>query len=208
VPVTPTHIAGMDRAGPSRTYVSEPEQITRTPVVTSRHAMSPFIVSTILPGFLFLGPEIANNEDIAVLRTMGVKRILNVAMDCEDGAGMGLRETFERYLKIPLRDTVEESGVGKGMRDSCDFLGEFWVTQGARARLTEQTTHDFTTRQPMSTVELASPAQSRSFSRTSSTRTRGPSRLRMRTLPNAAKAYRPTSASSPSSCSSKRPNWA
>lgn len=125
-PNNPMSIPPSPRANGKTTqiYHDEPDSIPRSPVMTSRHAMSPFIVSTILPGFLFLGPEITNDEDVAALRRMGVKRILNVAMECEDGAGMGLRETFERYLKIPMRDTVEESGVGKGMRDSCDFLGE------------------------------------------------------------------------------------
>ncbi|KAI9637836.1 uncharacterized protein MKK02DRAFT_22401 [Dioszegia hungarica] len=108
-----------------QTLYAEPELIAipRTPVMTARNAMSPFIVSTILPGFLYLGPEITNDEDVATLRRNGVKRILNVAKECDE-EGLGLKETFERYFKIPMRDTVEESGVGKGMRDACNYLDD------------------------------------------------------------------------------------
>lgn len=113
----------------ARPYSEEPEPIPRTAVMTARHAMSPFIVSTILPGFLYLGPEITNDEDVEALQQVGVKRILNVAMECDDESELGLKRVFERYLKIPMRDTVEESGVGKGMSDACDFLGEYILDQ-------------------------------------------------------------------------------
>jgi hypothetical protein len=93
-------------------------------LTTARGAIAPFIVSTILPHFLFLGPEITSDEDIEELRRLGVKRILNVAIECDDDGGLRLRERFDRYLRVPMRDIVEESGVGKGMRDACDFLGE------------------------------------------------------------------------------------
>jgi hypothetical protein len=86
--------------------------------------MAPFVVSTILPNFLFLGPEISSNEDVEVLQRLGIKRILNVAIECDDHEDLRLKERFEKYMKVPMRDIVEESGVAKGMRDSCEFLGE------------------------------------------------------------------------------------
>ena len=93
-------------------------------IVTARNALSPFLVSTILPGFLFLGPEITTMEDVETLKRFGVERILNVAIECNDDEGLRLRETFGKYLKVPMRDIVEESGVAKGMQDACNFLGE------------------------------------------------------------------------------------
>jgi hypothetical protein len=86
--------------------------------------MAPFIVSPILPSFLYLGPEITSREEVDALVKLGVKRILNVAIECNDDGELRLKERFERYLKLPMRDIVEESGVGKGMRDACEFLGE------------------------------------------------------------------------------------
>jgi hypothetical protein len=96
---------------------------------TARNALSPFIVSTILPSFLYLGPEIVTPDDVEKLKKMGVKRILNVAIECDDDESLGLKKVFERYLKVPMRDIVEESGVGRGMRESCDFLGTDQATR-------------------------------------------------------------------------------
>jgi hypothetical protein len=101
-------------AGPSRTGAA-------------RNAVAPFIVSTILPSFLYLGPEINSKEEIEELKKMGVKRILNVAMECEDNQGLGLVKEFDKYHKIPMRDIVEETGVNKYMREACDFLSESLV---------------------------------------------------------------------------------
>ncbi|ORY24985.1 hypothetical protein BCR39DRAFT_545481 [Naematelia encephala] len=91
---------------------------------TARNGLTPFIVSTILPSFLFLGPEISSQEDVDTLKRLGVKRILNVAIECDDDEGLKLKENFERYLRVPMRDIVEESGVAKGMRDSCEFIDD------------------------------------------------------------------------------------
>ena len=94
-------------------------------LATARNGMAPFQVSTVLPSFLFLGPEITSRDDIDVLKRLGVKRILNVALECNDDEGLMLRDNFERYVRVPMRDIVEETGVAKCMRDACDFLGEF-----------------------------------------------------------------------------------
>lgn len=58
------------------------------------------------------------------LKELGVKRILNIAMECnEDDFGLNLKERF-RYVKIPMRDTVEEENIQKGVRQACEILGE------------------------------------------------------------------------------------
>lgn len=82
-------------------------------------------VSTILPSFLYLGPEIATRADVETLLSMGIRRVLNVAVELDDDENLGLKTNFERYYRIPMRDSVEESGVEKGIREACDILGEF-----------------------------------------------------------------------------------
>lgn len=91
---------------------------------TARNGTGPFIVSTILPNFLYLGPEITSESEVQALRNLGVERILNVAAECNDDAGLDLRNRFDRYVRLPLRDIIEESGMAKGMRDACDFIGK------------------------------------------------------------------------------------
>lgn len=88
---------------------------------------APIEVSTILPNFLYLGPEISTRTDVDTLLALGIRRVLNVALECDDDEGLGLRTSFERYYRIPMKDSVEESGVEKGIRDACDILGEFWI---------------------------------------------------------------------------------
>ncbi|KAF8182955.1 hypothetical protein BJ912DRAFT_1023324 [Pholiota molesta] len=76
-----------------------------------------FAVSTILPNFLFLGPELTNPEHVEKLRALGIKRILNIAAECDDDHGLGLKEVF-KYYKIPMRDTVEEENITRGVREA------------------------------------------------------------------------------------------
>jgi hypothetical protein len=86
---------------------------------------SEFAISTILPHFLFLGPELTNSEHVTELQALGVKRILNIAIECDaDDHGLRLRDEFERYNKIPMRDTVEEN-IARGVREVCEILCAF-----------------------------------------------------------------------------------
>jgi hypothetical protein len=84
-----------------------------------------FTISTILPGFLYLGPELVKEEHAVELEGLGVKRILNIAIECDDDAGLGLRQRFEKYIRIPMRDTVEEVNVAKAMKEVCEILGMY-----------------------------------------------------------------------------------
>lgn len=61
---------------------------------------------------------------MAELEAHGVKRIVNIAAECDDDHGLRLRERFERYVHIPIRDTVEEDNIRKGVRDVCTILGK------------------------------------------------------------------------------------
>ena len=104
----------------------------RTPL-TARPDLEPpttddsflFTISTILPNFLYLGPELTTPEHVEELRGLGVRRILNIAAECDDDNGLKLREVFEKYYKIPMRDTVEEDNIARGVREVCDILGKF-----------------------------------------------------------------------------------
>lgn len=60
------------------------------------------------------------------LLQLGVKRILNIAIECDDDQGLKLRETFERYTRIPMRDTVEEENVPRSVREACEALGVYF----------------------------------------------------------------------------------
>ncbi|KAH6904480.1 MAP kinase phosphatase [Coprinopsis sp. MPI-PUGE-AT-0042] len=86
-------------------------------------AFAQFVVSTILPGFLFLGPEVTTKEHVDELKELGVKRILNIAAECDDDQGLGLRDNF-RYLRIPMRDTVEEDNITNGVKEACAYLDD------------------------------------------------------------------------------------
>ncbi len=90
---------------------------------STEDAIPTFTVSTILPNFLYLGPEITAEEHVRELQSLGVRRILNLAAECDDDNGLGLRQRFERYVKIPMRDTVEEENVLLGVREACEVLG-------------------------------------------------------------------------------------
>ncbi|KAI0043679.1 hypothetical protein FA95DRAFT_362642 [Auriscalpium vulgare] len=91
---------------------------------TTEESFANFSISTILPNFLYLGPEIVTEEQVAELESLGVKRILNIAIECDDDHGLRLRERFERYNKIPMRDTVEEENIVRGVREACDILDD------------------------------------------------------------------------------------
>ncbi|TBU44608.1 hypothetical protein BD309DRAFT_919543 [Dichomitus squalens] len=91
---------------------------------TTEEPFPVFSVSTILPNFLFLGPEVTTEEHVEELLSLGVKRILNIAAECDDDHGLRLRERFERYIRIPMRDTVEEDNITRGVRDVCEHLDD------------------------------------------------------------------------------------
>ncbi|KZV84680.1 hypothetical protein EXIGLDRAFT_726896 [Exidia glandulosa HHB12029] len=83
-----------------------------------------FIISCILPNFLFLGPEVTLPEHVAALEEHGIKRILNIAAECDDDHGLHLRERFDKYMRIPIRDTVEEENIARGVQEVCKFLDD------------------------------------------------------------------------------------
>lgn len=121
---TPPHTPGTPRPFlPPSPSTARPDTDLDNP--TTEEPFPAFAVSTILPDFLFLGPELTTQEDVDALHKLGVKRILNIAAECDDDQGLNLRQVFDKYYKIPMRDTVEEDNITKGVQEACEILGEW-----------------------------------------------------------------------------------
>ena len=82
-----------------------------------------FIVSCIIPNFLYLGPEPLSKEDVKELDDLNIKQILNMALEVNDKPDLDLSHHFEKYSKIPMRDFVEEKGVQQRIEEACTILG-------------------------------------------------------------------------------------
>ncbi|KAH7911783.1 hypothetical protein BJ138DRAFT_1062409 [Hygrophoropsis aurantiaca] len=107
---------------PPRSPASTARPDTEQP--TTEEAFPAFTVSVILPHFLYLGPELTLPEHVEELKALGIKRILNIAAECDDDHGLHLRDVFERYVHIPMRDTVEEDRITRGLKEACDVLDD------------------------------------------------------------------------------------
>lgn len=83
-----------------------------------------FEMSTILPEFLYLGPAVQTEADLAELEQKGVRRVLNVATEIEDVGPLNIGQRFDKYLKVPMLDSVEAVGVQDSIRDACNFLDD------------------------------------------------------------------------------------
>ncbi|KAF8064085.1 hypothetical protein FPV67DRAFT_1451327 [Lyophyllum atratum] len=90
---------------------------------TTEESYSSFTISTILPNFLYLGPELTTQEHVEALQELGVHRILNIAIECDDDQGLNLKDVF-KYHKIPMRDIVEEENIARGVKEACEILDD------------------------------------------------------------------------------------
>ncbi|KAF7300255.1 hypothetical protein MKEN_01349600 [Mycena kentingensis (nom. inval.)] len=124
---TPPHTPGTPRGGPNGFNFSfareQPATARPDEPPTTEEPVPEFAISTILPGFLFLGPELTQPEHVAELQSLGVRRILNLAIECDDDHGLNLRTVF-KYHKIAMRDTVEEENIARGVREVCEVLDD------------------------------------------------------------------------------------
>ncbi|CAH7682598.1 expressed protein [Phakopsora pachyrhizi] len=123
----------MDRSG----MIQEPSNLNKSlkdsfvapssisPAPTT-HPEIAFGVSTIIPSFLYLGSEPSRETDFAQLKSLGVKRILNLALECSDEEQLikDLYPFIEKYVQIPLRDFVEEVGVQKRIDEANMLLDD------------------------------------------------------------------------------------
>ncbi|KAF9381038.1 hypothetical protein CPB97_007987 [Podila verticillata] len=76
-------------------------------------------ISCILPGFLYLGPEIVTEAQAQELQSLGVQRVLNMAQECEDKV-IAHKDQFE-YHKIGVQDHVE-ADVSAGLLKAVEII--------------------------------------------------------------------------------------
>ncbi|KAF9171880.1 hypothetical protein BGX20_006769 [Mortierella sp. AD010] len=76
-------------------------------------------ISCILPNFLYLGPEILHQSQVDELDRLGVKRILNMATECEDLL-VSNRQGME-YHKIGVYDNID-ADVSAGLLEAVDII--------------------------------------------------------------------------------------
>jgi len=82
-------------------------------------------ISCILPNFLFLGPEIATEEQVQELERLGVKRVLNMARECEDL--LVVNRPGMEYHKVGVLDHIE-ADVSAGLLQAVDIIGMHCAT--------------------------------------------------------------------------------
>ncbi|KAG0288067.1 hypothetical protein BGZ96_008102 [Linnemannia gamsii] len=77
-------------------------------------------VSMILPDFLYLGGELVEEEQLEALEQLGITRVLNMAVNCDDDLWV---QRFGRsgYLKVGLRDHVEQD-LKDGLDQAINFI--------------------------------------------------------------------------------------
>ncbi|KAG2195703.1 hypothetical protein INT47_012924 [Mucor saturninus] len=81
-----------------------------------------FIISEIIPGFLFVGPEIETSDHASQLDVRSIKRVLNMAEECQD-EGLQNQPQFT-YHKISARDTLEMKNIEFVMMEAVQFIEE------------------------------------------------------------------------------------
>ncbi|GAA97156.1 uncharacterized protein L969DRAFT_42432 [Mixia osmundae IAM 14324] len=107
---------------------------SRTPSRPRSAAISPsdldhdkpevFSVASILAGRLYLGPEPGTEEDVRALEQLGVRRILNLALEVVPKAELKMNTRFEQYHHILMRDFVEEQGVHEFLLRACFLISD------------------------------------------------------------------------------------
>ena len=85
-------------------------------------SVAPFNVSVIIPGFLYLGPEPIRPSDVEELESVGIRRILNMAVECDTQERWKGR--FEKIATIPMRDSLAEVNVQDRIKEACMLIGD------------------------------------------------------------------------------------
>lgn len=92
-----------------------------SPMTPQTDAEYEFVISEIVPGFLFLGPEISTPDQVSKLQSHSIKRILNMAEECDDDVP-GLKQVI-KYSKVAARDTVEMQNLEETLRKAVQIIG-------------------------------------------------------------------------------------
>ncbi|KAF9367452.1 hypothetical protein CPB97_005738, partial [Podila verticillata] len=77
-------------------------------------------VSEILPKFLYLGGELIEEDQLVGLESLGVRRVLNMAENCDDELVIE-RWGRQGYLKVGLRDHVNQD-LKEGLATAIQFI--------------------------------------------------------------------------------------
>ncbi|KAI8092173.1 uncharacterized protein B0P05DRAFT_525097 [Gilbertella persicaria] len=101
--------------------VAEDEETPMTADVSSPRTETDFcfIISEIIPGFLYVGPEIETEEQAVQLDQRHIRRVLNMAEECQDE---GLASRSFVYHKIAARDTLEMKNIELVMMEAVHFI--------------------------------------------------------------------------------------
>ncbi|PLW46314.1 hypothetical protein PCANC_11213 [Puccinia coronata f. sp. avenae] len=133
------HVKFTDReqAPPTTDYSAAPaglsgetnSQSVRSPCSPNTDPDIHFKVSTIIPSFLYLGPEPSKPTDFEELHRLGVRRILNTALECVDEEQLIQTDYpfITKYFQIPLRDFVEETGIQNGIQQANRILNDAFL---------------------------------------------------------------------------------
>ncbi|KAI9256914.1 hypothetical protein BY458DRAFT_588956 [Sporodiniella umbellata] len=105
---------------PNLNRVNEDDECSIMTASPRTEAEFSFIISEIIRGFLYVGPEIETKEQAEQLEARHIKRVLNMAEECQD-AGLG---SDMIYLKVDARDTVEMKNIELVMMQAVQFIEE------------------------------------------------------------------------------------
>ncbi|WFD21695.1 hypothetical protein MEQU1_000350 [Malassezia equina] len=83
-----------------------------------------FDVSTIIPGRLYVGPDVQKEADVQELQQLDVRAVLNTAVESDDRGApyQALRAQLQAYKHLPMRDVVEAVDVQASLKEACAFI--------------------------------------------------------------------------------------
>lgn len=106
----------------ARVVEDDDEEATIPPITSPRTETDfEFVISEIIPGFLFVGPEIETADHAEQLQQRHIRRVLNMAEECSDD--IIRNSTTIVYRKISARDTVEMKNIDWVMMEAVCFIG-------------------------------------------------------------------------------------
>lgn len=116
-----TNIAVPSSNNPLLNRVAEDDEVMTADCSPRTESDFGFVISEIIPGFLFVGPEIETPEQAnQLIQERQIKRVLNMAEECQDE---GLSQHSVHYHKIAARDTLEMKNIELVMMEAVQFIG-------------------------------------------------------------------------------------
>ncbi|KAK4510568.1 uncharacterized protein ATC70_004999 [Mucor velutinosus] len=117
-----TNMAAPSDSNPLLNRVAEDDEVMTADCSPRTESDFGFVISEIIPGFLFVGPEIETSEQAdQLIQERHIKRVLNMAEECQDE---GLSQRSVHYHKIAARDTLEMKNIELVMMEAVQFIEE------------------------------------------------------------------------------------